>query len=140
MTEELKPCPFCGSTYVDLCVSKFSSVVACGECQSEGPNIHDEGEAVRKWNRRAAPSQPEGAEPSAWRIVYVNEALSDELTSVKERAALAEHLGYQVEPLYLHPSQSAGADSDALTIAYQSGYHNGKRSAGAAAPDEGSKA
>jgi len=59
--------------------------------------------------RRAAPSQPEGAEPTAWRIVYVNEFLSGELTSVKERAALAEYLGYLVEPLYLHPSQSAGA-------------------------------
>jgi Lar family restriction alleviation protein len=118
MTEELKPCPFCGSTRVSLSVSKFSSVVACNECQSEGPNIHDESEAVGKWNRRAAPSQPEGA-PAPLKDGQVA-ALVNELRDIALKfhgaGQLRERIAQVIRPLFSKagvaaPEKAAAADA-----------------------------
>jgi hypothetical protein len=101
VTAELKSCPCCGSpaAFVDIVEGENigGHCIACTEdsCGLSSAVVHWFGDGWRsvlaeRWNRRAAPSQPEGA------------------------------------------------NSDALTIAYQSGYQDGlkdgKRVAGAAAP------
>jgi Lar family restriction alleviation protein len=50
---ELKPCPFCGSGYVEL--SQDGCYVLCRLCDAEGPFIVPTGEdkAIAAWNRRA---------------------------------------------------------------------------------------
>lgn len=78
MTEQLKPCPFCGSE-ANVCVNKHESLWShevvdwtavrctnddCGigvepTCEGYEPS------AVEAWNRRAQPAQA-GAEPVAW--------------------------------------------------------------------------
>ena len=52
MIEELKPCPFCGSTNIAL---RFESVV-CRECDG---NIHsfNQEQAIKAWNTRPADSK-----------------------------------------------------------------------------------
>lgn len=76
MSEELKPCPFCGlkEAYVEQLDSDSSVVVCCGRidentaCLARGPVGLQEGDfevqpgyaaAVREWNSRAALAAPE---------------------------------------------------------------------------------
>ena len=56
MTDELKPCPFCGSEDVQeagpLGFSQ-SWVVFCLDCAIEGPKREAQADAIAAWNRRA---------------------------------------------------------------------------------------
>ena len=56
MHEELKPCPFCGSSNVSFNYCRLEKgvvFVMCNICCSFGPTgVHDE-DAAKKWNRRA---------------------------------------------------------------------------------------
>jgi len=59
MTEELKPCPFCGSTDLvvrELYAGEYPSpvVVKCYNCGACGPTGDYESPAERAWNSRAA--------------------------------------------------------------------------------------
>lgn len=56
MAADLKPCPFCGSTAVELhnLVDPDDYFVACEECGVQQIANNTEGEAVRKWNTRVA--------------------------------------------------------------------------------------
>ena len=60
MTEQLKPCPFCGNTepgFERIGTSRQSCIVACGDCGARHESS-DEGEASgASWNRRAQPAQ-----------------------------------------------------------------------------------
>jgi Lar family restriction alleviation protein len=49
MSDDLKPCPFCG--VVPLPVNTIGSYVFCGECGADGP-VHLT-EAIAAWNTRA---------------------------------------------------------------------------------------
>jgi Lar family restriction alleviation protein len=51
MSDDLKPCPFCGA--VPLPVNTNGSYVFCGECGADGP-VHLT-EAIAAWNTRAKP-------------------------------------------------------------------------------------
>ena len=52
MSEELKPCPFCGTTFLGVQPSGWW--VWCENCGAEGPaNKHARDEAITAWNRRA---------------------------------------------------------------------------------------
>jgi Lar family restriction alleviation protein len=64
MSEELKPCPFCGST--DEEVWQVDEYVKCNDCEAEGPWSFEQGEteAVELWNRRADPLE----RLEAWRM------------------------------------------------------------------------
>ena len=64
MTEELKPCPFCGGTKPQLCIgyhARTDAKVSCDHCGSEGPvfgtddysGASHESEARAAWNNRA---------------------------------------------------------------------------------------
>ena len=54
MSEELKPCPFCGSDDVDLqCYEDDGFHVVCGKCGGNMPGWDDPDEAIEAWNRRA---------------------------------------------------------------------------------------
>ena len=52
MSDELKNCPFCGST--DIAASYHSPFVVCGNCNAYGPGNADstEAEAIAAWNTR----------------------------------------------------------------------------------------
>jgi Lar family restriction alleviation protein len=56
MSEELKPCPFCGGTG-ELEVGSIGRIrlVVCNnnDCLVEGPIGHSRDEAIAAWNRRA---------------------------------------------------------------------------------------
>jgi len=49
--EELKPCPFFGSSFIDL--NRGGWWVWCGECGAEGSVKETREEALAAWNRRA---------------------------------------------------------------------------------------
>ena len=52
MSEELKPCPFCGGLAV-VCKFDFELYAAtCVSCGSRGKYASSEPEAVEHWNRR----------------------------------------------------------------------------------------
>lgn len=56
--EKLKPCPFCGSTNVEISPYGGAKAVACMDCFCrseifEGENTKEK--AIAAWNRRAAP-------------------------------------------------------------------------------------
>jgi Lar family restriction alleviation protein len=51
MTEELKPCPFCGGE-ARLHDENF---ILCDECCTEGNLYTDPSDAIAAWNRRATP-------------------------------------------------------------------------------------
>lgn len=51
MTEELKPCPFCGSKIVGLISGEWGAVVNCGGCLAEGPIAMDDESAAIAWNK-----------------------------------------------------------------------------------------
>ena len=54
MTEELLPCPFCGSTDVEVHSTDRThvKVVTCGSCYAESGGSETYIEAVELWNKR----------------------------------------------------------------------------------------
>lgn len=66
MMNKLKPCPFCGSTDVEVInaleeqpemeligLTKDNWNVVCNECHAFGGTQRTEAEAIEAWNRRA---------------------------------------------------------------------------------------
>lgn len=65
MSEQMNPCPFCGSddvrVYLDASsdrMSDWDNHAECKCCGAQGPHHKDEPEAIAAWNRRAAPTEP----------------------------------------------------------------------------------
>ena len=52
MSEEIKPCPFCGSEDVEVFSNYGRYFVTCCDCGSEGPNKEGKEEAIKGWNQR----------------------------------------------------------------------------------------
>ena len=55
MTEQLKPCPFCGkgnATTMQKIGRDTWSVIACEECGTRGPECLSDDDAVDAWNHR----------------------------------------------------------------------------------------
>ena len=51
--ENIKPCPFCGSTNLNsihISLNKWS--VLCNNCLAEGPLIDSQEKAIEIWNKR----------------------------------------------------------------------------------------
>jgi len=57
MSNELKPCPFCGSEKVFINDEVLGFLVECKECCTEGPYSHEKQEAIDRWNQRATLSK-----------------------------------------------------------------------------------
>jgi Lar family restriction alleviation protein len=64
MSEQLKPCPFCQSDYLDLEAAQtygcWTARIFCDDCDARGPEVggtfsHDDAisAAIAAWNRRA---------------------------------------------------------------------------------------
>lgn len=51
--DDLKPCPFCGSTQIRT--RRSPSQMECRVCHAEGPSEVCDNEAAGAWNRRASP-------------------------------------------------------------------------------------
>lgn len=65
MTDELKPCPFCGGDDLEVTDMDGDHYVLCHGCALEAPFHDSRAEAVAAWNRRAAIAAPPGP-PVAW--------------------------------------------------------------------------
>lgn len=61
MTEELKPCPFCGCADLKVAHAGFQAVamVECNVCGAEGPCFVRDKDAITAWNRRAPVVTPD---------------------------------------------------------------------------------
>lgn len=105
MSDELKPCPFCGSSNIGTHHSgppedRFS-YRQCKDCTAMGP---DDCEGLN-WNTRAAPAAPQ-AEPVAW-------LSSDGVVAVTNVYAVAMRANGRANwlagyvPLYAAPPQAA---------------------------------
>lgn len=60
MPDDLKPCPFCGSSIVGVIEESdrpgdVLGVVSCGCCGASGPSLCEPEEMVPRWNQRATP-------------------------------------------------------------------------------------
>ncbi len=53
MTDELKPCPFCGGEALIDGDLLGASWVICRECGASGAQEDSDAEAIAAWNRRA---------------------------------------------------------------------------------------
>jgi Lar family restriction alleviation protein len=56
-SEELQPCPFCGSDIVGVLEESTRpgdvlGRVSCGVCGADGPRLCERDEFVRRWNQR----------------------------------------------------------------------------------------
>ena len=52
--DELKPCPFCGSTDIEIAwFGKYGESVICLECGGTGAQYTDRAKAIIAWNKRA---------------------------------------------------------------------------------------
>jgi hypothetical protein len=60
---DLLPCPFCGSSNVELIWAWEEASVVCHECHSGTGHTPSGDRAIEIWNRRAAPVQPAGLTP-----------------------------------------------------------------------------
>lgn len=57
MTEELKPCPFCGDgTDMRVIDQQGIAWVSCSACGTEGPAWDTAEQAATAWNRRTSPT------------------------------------------------------------------------------------
>jgi Lar family restriction alleviation protein len=56
MTEELKPCPFCGGTDVEAIDQQGVAWVLCKSCSVDGPFGSTAEEATAVWNHRPSPA------------------------------------------------------------------------------------
>lgn len=61
MSEELKPCPFCGGEASIACgsVMSLSRWIECEVCQAEGPLEESNESAIGAWNRRVESTEKE---------------------------------------------------------------------------------
>ena len=53
MKNELKPCPFCGSTEIKVDDDQGFYFVYCDQCVCETAKYVTEDKAIEAWNRRA---------------------------------------------------------------------------------------
>ena len=118
MSQELKPCPFCGSDTVDyLKLSPTCWTVACGPCETEGPAASTSEEAAETWNKRAQPAGE--AVIAEWQSRYMGDPRQPGFwENVKRDAhewaaktyARPGHItesGWEVRPLYAAPPAAA---------------------------------
>lgn len=63
MSEDLKPCPFCGSSDTNENDQGGIAWVGCNDCGTEGPTTDMLWEAIELWNRRN-PSTPGSNHPT----------------------------------------------------------------------------
>lgn len=65
MSEELKPCPFCGSSNVEIIEGVFGKYGACRSCCAYGPDSASgcAESAAEKWNRRHVPGESNSPAP-----------------------------------------------------------------------------
>lgn len=66
MTDEIKPCPFCGGINISTEIIDFRrrAVAICNDCDARGPEVRltalddhpiDTSDALREWNTRVNP-------------------------------------------------------------------------------------
>lgn len=87
MSDELKPCPFCGSTG-HLRQNQHLAMVTCTACTAEGPATELGADAITEWNTRAEPVRKVRLPPEITRLyggipdgaaMYYKDSVIDEL-------------------------------------------------------------
>lgn len=92
MSDELKPCPFCGEETVHVHDSYCAGngfMVLCANCTAEGPLCNTEVEAATEWNRRAHPAPERSETPATGREARYIETVADALTGCSAKAQAA---------------------------------------------------
>lgn len=72
MSEQLKPCPFCGGNNVELVNGDISFWINCVDCFTEGPLAEIEEQAKDKWNTRASTWHPIRTEADLPKEEYIS--------------------------------------------------------------------
>ena len=55
MSDELKPCPFCGGEAFFHEIVEYGVKVVCKNCWNESKFYHDKIDAIEAWNKRTQP-------------------------------------------------------------------------------------
>jgi len=76
MSNEIKPCPFCGSTDVDAGDSALAEWATCNNCQAAGPPSNS-GDHYDRWNERS-----DATEKLRMYALGYAEAISDALLKI----------------------------------------------------------
>jgi Lar family restriction alleviation protein len=53
--DELRECPFCGSSFISKCETSIDYAFECNDCDAIGPEADTEDAAREKWNARQMP-------------------------------------------------------------------------------------
>lgn len=135
MSEELKPCPFCGE-HVELKKDGALNFVVCmggSSCKDSGLVMFfsdaEREEAIAAWNSRAQPAAQ--AVPEGWKLVPVD--ISQRMVLAWMNQDMRELKSYGVDPnrkytrmannyramLAAAPAQPAVQDDDWLTLAHE---------------------
>lgn len=79
MTDEMKPCPFCGGTKIDIANIADMRRVACRGCGAkiERYEHYPTAAALSAWNARAPAQSAGGGEPMAARVEELVKRLRD---------------------------------------------------------------
>lgn len=115
--EELKPCPFCGSS--DLAVMELLSRgfrIECAGCEAYSPVIKDGPSLLTAWNTRASDAHPnaadyrnraERAEAALAEVRAEVERLRQALLEVENHAAVDILQGYKSDARWIHNTAKA---------------------------------
>jgi Lar family restriction alleviation protein len=86
MSEELKPCPFCGGdAQVTYFWQSYSHMIVCEDCGNKTPPQHTKDEAVAAWNRRASDTLLDAIHVAVNEAIGGKVALSEIPKVIRER-------------------------------------------------------
>lgn len=81
MSDELKPCPFCGCIKVAISDPPYPFFVHCHDCGANGPDQNSRGKAIAAWNTRTPPAQVELVE----RVARAMQKARDEIGATEQQ-------------------------------------------------------
>ena len=91
MSEEIKPCPFCGS---DAEYDDFTEAVTCVNktCNSYGPDGKNDYDAIQKWNQRPYDYDMPAIVKKVRQLEEQNKELQKELDYYRSYSSLLEEM------------------------------------------------
>jgi Lar family restriction alleviation protein len=99
MSEELKPCPFCGSSKISFSSHQIGIAVGCDSCGAVSEIQGSKEQCAEAWNRRAKPAEAEGAVEmgsDAWMALHLLDRLdvsADEEPRVQQVEEIVRRMG-----------------------------------------------
>ena len=109
MNEELKPCPFCGSTEIRYGYGTLFPVVWCFKCDSQVEDVDEVDNAIELWNTRPI---EDALQARIAELEWNNSELTDENKELNQRVTEME------ERLRWIPVEESVPEKGKLVIAY----------------------